>query len=272
MIRAGARMAPVIRQPLAAGPEARGLPAIVRRAGLFPRLRYMGSKYRLIPHLARAFTELGGVTALDAFSGSGVVSYLLKTCGYQVTANDFLAFPAVIARASVVNQDVTLSADDIARICGPPADDRDFIRRTFAGIYFTEADLGFLDSAWSCPRPAASPAASSPSPACVTTTGAVTCAFRSAITSPSVPPSTTRWCSTAVSPAPPPHPTCLTWPRRAMTWSIWIRPTRRPATTTVTSSGTTSWKGCRCTGAIRRRWRARRPGSCPSATRRSPTP
>ena len=69
-----ASVAPVIRQPLTAAP---GLPGIVRRAGQFPRLRYMGSKYRLIPHLARAFTELGGVTALDAFSGSGVVSYLL---------------------------------------------------------------------------------------------------------------------------------------------------------------------------------------------------
>ena len=83
-------MAPVLRQPLTAVPEVPGpsavpgLPAMVRRAGLFPRLRYMGSKYRLIPHLARAFTELGGVTALDAFSGSGVVSYLHKTCGYQV--------------------------------------------------------------------------------------------------------------------------------------------------------------------------------------------
>ncbi len=121
----------------------------VRRAGLFPRLRYMGSKYRLIPHLAQAFTELGGATALDAFSGSGVVSYLLKACGYQVTANDFLTFPAVIARASVVNQDVILSADDIAGICGPPADDRDYIQRTFGGIYFTAADLRFLDSAWS---------------------------------------------------------------------------------------------------------------------------
>jgi adenine-specific DNA-methyltransferase len=45
-------------------------------AGEFPRLRYMGSKYRLVPHLAQVFTELGGRTALDAFSGSGVVSYL----------------------------------------------------------------------------------------------------------------------------------------------------------------------------------------------------
>jgi len=109
----------------------------------------MGSKYRLVPHLAAAFTDLGGTTALDAFSGSGVVSYLLKALGYRVTANDFLTFPAVIARATVVNQDTRLGPDDVERICGPAADDRDFIRATFGGRFFTEADLAFLDSAWS---------------------------------------------------------------------------------------------------------------------------
>jgi adenine-specific DNA-methyltransferase len=126
-----------------------GPPGVPGLVGEFPRVRYMGSKYRLIPHLAQIFTELGGHTAVDAFSGSGVVSYLLKTLGYQVTANDFLSFPAVIARATVVNQDQTLTAEDIGEICGPRADDRNFIRRTFEGLYFTDADREFLDSAWS---------------------------------------------------------------------------------------------------------------------------
>ena len=116
---------------------------------MFPRLRYMGSKYRLVPHLAEVFTGLGGGTALDAFSGSGVVSYLLKALGYRVTANDFLTFPSVIARATVANQGTRLSQDEIAHICGPAADDRDFIQATFGGRFFTEADLAFLDSAWS---------------------------------------------------------------------------------------------------------------------------
>lgn len=115
----------------------------------FPRLRYMGSKYRLIPGLAEVFTELGGRTALDAFSGSGVVSYLLKTLGYQVTSNDFLTFPSIIARATVVNQEQILTADEIEEICGPSVDNRDFIRRTFHGLYFTDDDREFLDSAWS---------------------------------------------------------------------------------------------------------------------------
>jgi adenine-specific DNA-methyltransferase len=125
------------------------LPGVIGRVGAFPRLRYMGSKYRLVPQLAEVFTELGGRTALDAFCGSGVVSYLLKALGYQVTANDFLAFPAVIARATVVNQDQVLTAEEIDAVCGPPADDRDFIQRTFDGLYFTGPDRQFLDSAWS---------------------------------------------------------------------------------------------------------------------------
>ena len=124
-------------------------PNAMSRMAEFPRLRYMGSKYRLVPHLTEVFGEVRGVTALDAFSGSGVVSYLLKTLGYQVTANDFLTFPAAITSATVVNQDETLTGGDIEAICGPPADDRDFIQRTFDGLFFTADDRRFLDSAWS---------------------------------------------------------------------------------------------------------------------------
>lgn len=119
------------------------------RAAAFPRLRYMGSKYKIVPYLVRAFNDVGGTTALDAFSGSGVVAYTLKSLGYSVTANDFLTFPSVIARATVANQATTLSPDDIDMICGPAADDRDFVQTTFDGLYFTPDDRQFLDSAWS---------------------------------------------------------------------------------------------------------------------------
>jgi adenine-specific DNA-methyltransferase len=118
-------------------------------ASLYPRIRYMGSKYKLLPHLAEVFAEVGGQTALDAFSGSGVVSYLLKRQGFAVTANDMLEFPGVLASAAVVNNSTLLTAADVERITGPAADDRDFIRTTFADIFFTVDDLAFLDSAWS---------------------------------------------------------------------------------------------------------------------------
>jgi adenine-specific DNA-methyltransferase len=138
-------MAPVTARA-AAEPQPRAS-GVIGRVGEFPRLRYMGSKYRLVPHLADVFTELGGRTALDAFSGSGVVSYLLKALDYQVTSNDFLTFPSVIAAATVVNQNQILTPEEIDTVCGPPADDRDFIQRTFAGLYFTGEDRAFLDSA-----------------------------------------------------------------------------------------------------------------------------
>ncbi|MFT4042107.1 MAG: DNA adenine methylase [Gordonia sp. (in: high G+C Gram-positive bacteria)] len=109
----------------------------------------MGSKYRLLPHLERTFAQIGGDHAVDAFSGSGVVSYLLKTQGFAVASNDFLNFPHIISRATVANSSVQLEPDLIEEICGPPVDDRDFISRTFDGLYFTAEDRAFLDSAWS---------------------------------------------------------------------------------------------------------------------------
>lgn len=133
----------------ASSPSAQNASIAATRAAAFPRLRYMGSKYRLIPELAEVFAELGGRTALDAFSGSGVVSYTLKQLGFEVTSNDFLAFPAAIARATIENQRVRLAEEDVATICGPAADGRDFIRTVFDGLYFTHEDRAFLDSAWS---------------------------------------------------------------------------------------------------------------------------
>lgn len=123
--------------------------AVVDRVAQYPRLRYMGSKYRLVPHLASLFDELAPRTALDAFSGSGVVAYTLKAGGASVTANDFLAFPVQIARATVANQRSRLTSDDIKRITGPAVDSRSFIRDKFDGLFFTPEDLSFLDSAWS---------------------------------------------------------------------------------------------------------------------------
>lgn len=130
-------------------PETLTTDEAVARARTFPRIRYMGSKYRLLPHLAEVFAEIGGTTAVDAFSGSGVVSYLLKAQRYQVTSNDFLNFPGVIARATVMNSGHILSPESVEGICGPSADGRDFISTKFDGLYFTAEDRAFLDSAWS---------------------------------------------------------------------------------------------------------------------------
>lgn len=115
----------------------------------YPRFRFMGSKYRLAPRLAEVFEGLPDGPALDAFSGSGVVSYTLKLMGRSVLANDHLAFTARIASGLTANSDETLSDEDLARLCSGNADGRSFISETFDGLYFPSSDHAFLDAAWS---------------------------------------------------------------------------------------------------------------------------
>jgi adenine-specific DNA-methyltransferase len=114
----------------------------------YPQLRFMGSKHRLLPWLREILADLPFDTALDAFSGSGCVSYLLKTMGKQVVANDFLRFPATIARATVENGSVVLDEATVSRLRGPASRHGHFIEETFRGIFFTPADLRFLDRVW----------------------------------------------------------------------------------------------------------------------------
>jgi DNA adenine methylase/adenine-specific DNA-methyltransferase len=111
----------------------------------YPSLRLMGSKHRLLPWLHGILSDLSFDTALDAFSGSGCVAYLLKTMGKGVVANDFLRFPATIATATVENDGAVLEPDAVAALMAPARGHDRFIERTFRGIFFTPADLRFLD-------------------------------------------------------------------------------------------------------------------------------
>src|SRR5215213_4097699 len=111
-------------------------PSLTDRLARYPRMRFMGSKHRLAPRLAELFATLPAGPAVDAFSGSGVVAHTLKAAGRPVTANDHLAFAATIAEATVANDGERLSAEDVERICSGNRDGRDFIARTFDGLYF----------------------------------------------------------------------------------------------------------------------------------------
>ena len=64
-------------------------------------------------------------------------------------ANDHLTFTSTLAEALVANEGEQLTPEDVARICSPSRDGRDFIARTFDGLYFPRTDHAFLDAAWS---------------------------------------------------------------------------------------------------------------------------
>jgi adenine-specific DNA-methyltransferase len=132
-------------------------PDPVTASAKFPAIRYMGSKARLLPWLHEVFDQLEFGNALDAFSGSGCVSYLLKAMGKEVIANDFLLFPTVIAKAVIENSNARLSERDIRGLLAPTDGKARFIEKTYSGLFFTPQDLAFLDNTWARLRRMRSP-------------------------------------------------------------------------------------------------------------------
>lgn len=136
---------PALAEPRTTSPE--------RDAGdarylAYPQLRFMGSKHRLLPWIEEVLSELEFETALDAFSGSGCVSYLLKSMGKSVHSNDFLRFAADFTAATVVNSSEVLESADIELLLSATRSRRRFIERKFRGIFFEDDDNRFLDQTW----------------------------------------------------------------------------------------------------------------------------
>lgn len=113
----------------------------------FPSTRYQGSKRKIVPWLCECFRELDFTSVLDAFGGTGSVSYLLKRMGKKVTYNDLLHFNHQIGLALIENDDVTLQDDDIAFVLTPSrTGTSSFVRDTFKDIYFTDKENAWIDT------------------------------------------------------------------------------------------------------------------------------
>jgi len=112
----------------------------------FPGTRYMGSKYRVLPFIWQCVNDLDFSSVLDAFSGSGAVSYMFKQYGKQVVSNDFLHFAYHFARAIIENSDVRLDDDDVEKLIQPNSNAGAFIADTFKGLYYSDEENAFLDS------------------------------------------------------------------------------------------------------------------------------
>lgn len=113
---------------------------------LFPSSRYMGSKHAILPFIYDVLKDLEFSTALDACSGSGAVSYLLKSMDKSVTSNDFLRFCYHTAQACVANNLERVSKEELEHLLSPHPSPYDFITRTFQNLYFTDFENQFLDN------------------------------------------------------------------------------------------------------------------------------
>jgi DNA adenine methylase len=112
----------------------------------YPPTRYMGSKSKLLPHIRDVIKQFECHTVLDLFSGSGVVSYMLKAEGKQVISNDYMALGAVYSKALIENNRIKLPTDMALKLMEPNDKSDDFVQNTFEGLYFTNHDNALIDN------------------------------------------------------------------------------------------------------------------------------
>ena len=112
---------------------------------LFPEIRYMGSKRRLLPWIHGVLEDLDFETALDPFSGSGAVAYLMKAMGRQTVSSDFLNLSTTLGKALIENNAVHLDGPAIQSLLRTPRNTTSFVEDTFKGVFYNPEDLRFLD-------------------------------------------------------------------------------------------------------------------------------
>lgn len=112
----------------------------------YPSTRFMGSKSKLLGEIWRIASQFEYEEAVDLFSGSGVVGYMLKAHGKAVLSNDYMAMSSTLAKAMIENNDVILSKEEaIALVDGNHLSDG-FVSKTYAGLYFSDEDNRLIDS------------------------------------------------------------------------------------------------------------------------------
>jgi len=111
----------------------------------FPSSRYMGSKNKIIKDLHDVFKKHSFNSALDLFSGSSSVSYLLKAMGKKVISNDYMSFASNISNAIISNNKTKLKKKDLDLLTKKPKKYDKFVQSKFNGIFFSKEDNDFID-------------------------------------------------------------------------------------------------------------------------------
>lgn len=112
----------------------------------FPKTRYQGSKAKLANWIWDKLAKLEFDTFLDAFGGTGAISYRLKQEKKRVTYNDSLRFNYWIGQALIENSNVWLEDHDIEWILNTYDNSYPtLIADTFADIYFLDEENKWID-------------------------------------------------------------------------------------------------------------------------------
>jgi adenine-specific DNA methylase len=111
----------------------------------FPGTRYMGSKNKIILDIWDILKDLKFNSFFDAFAGSNVVSYFIKTKGKQVFSNDFMKSSFINAKSIIENSTIQLNKKDLDFLL-TNINTHSFVSDHFKDLYFSDFDNKFIDS------------------------------------------------------------------------------------------------------------------------------
>ena len=115
------------------------------QTGSYPSTRFMGSKNKLLAEIWAVASQFDFDTAVDLFSGSGIVGYMLKTHGKAVVSNDYMTMSATFTKAMVENNTATLSNEEAMALLEPHKPVDRFVETKFQGLYFPDDDNRLID-------------------------------------------------------------------------------------------------------------------------------
>lgn len=118
---------------------------LIEQVSLYPPTRFMGSKNKLLQEIWSVASQFKFDTAIDLFSGSGVVSYMMKSYGKNVISNDYMAMSATFTKAMIENNSVILPLDEAKKLLEPVTITDTFVEDTFKDLYFHDEDNRFID-------------------------------------------------------------------------------------------------------------------------------
>jgi len=116
-----------------------------QQAQQYPSTRFMGSKNKLLTEIWAVASQFEFETALDLFSGSGIVGYMLKSHGKAVVSNDYMAMSATFTKAMIENNSVTLPRDEALALLEFKKPVDHYVERTFKDLYFSDEDNRLID-------------------------------------------------------------------------------------------------------------------------------
>lgn len=116
------------------------------QAKLYPSTRYMGSKNKLLTEIWAVASQFEFDTAIDLFSGSGIVGYMFKSHGKAVISNDYMAMSATFTKAMIENNNVRLSSSEAMALLKVTDKNDRFVETKFHGLYYSDEDNQLIDN------------------------------------------------------------------------------------------------------------------------------